>query len=70
MTQKHTNEPSAFSLEAKQGMTSGEHYTPLGVLSKLAELGEPQLGSFCDPCCGTGLNVSAEMLNRAHLAAS
>ena len=65
MTQKHTNDPTAFSLEAKQGKTSGEHYTPLGVLSKLADLGEPQHGSFCDPCCGTGLIVSAEMVNRA-----
>ena len=70
MTRKKTNEPTAFSLEAKQGKASGEHYTPLGVLSKLAELSEPQHGSFCDPCCGTGWNVSAEMLNRAHLAAS
>ena len=70
MTRKKTTEPAAFSLEAKQGKTSGEHYTPLGVLSKLADLGEPQHGSFCDPCCGTGWNVSAEMLNRAHLSAS
>jgi type I restriction-modification system DNA methylase subunit len=69
MTQKHTNDPTAFSLEAKQGKASGEHCTPLGVLSKLAQHGEPQNGSFCDPCCGTGLNVSTEMLNRAHLAA-
>ena len=70
MTRKHTNESAAFSLEAKQGKTSGEHYTPLGVLSVLAQLGEPSLGGLCDPCCGTGWNVSAEMLDRSHLAAS
>ena len=52
MTRKYTNEPTAFSLQAKQGKTSGEHYTPLGVLSKLTELGEPQHGSFCDPAAG------------------
>ena len=65
MTRKNTNEPDAFSLEAKQGKISGEHYTPLGILSKLAQLGEPQQGRVYDPCCGTGLNVSTEMLNRA-----
>jgi type I restriction-modification system DNA methylase subunit len=65
MTRKKTNESAAFSLEAKQANTSGEHYTPLGVLSKLAQLGEPQHGSFGDPCCGTGWNVSAQMLNHA-----
>jgi type I restriction-modification system DNA methylase subunit len=70
MTQKHTNESAAFSLQAKQANANGEHYTPLGVLSKLAQLGEPLHGGLCDPCCGTGWNVSAEMLNRAHLAAS
>ena len=63
MTQKHTNDPTAFSLEARQAKTSGEHYTPLGVLSKLAQLGESQHGGLCDPCCGTGWNVSAQMLN-------
>ena len=70
MTRNHTNESAAFSLEAKQAKTSGEHYTPLGVLSVLAQLGEPSLGGLCDPCCGTGWNVSAEMLDRSHLAAS
>ena len=66
MTLNHTNESAAFSLEAKQAKTSGEHYTPLGVLSVLAQLGEPSLGGLGDPCCGSGLIVSAEMLNRAH----
>ena len=70
MTRNHANESAAFSLEAKQGKTSGEQYTPVGVLSVLAQLGEPSLGGLCDPCCGTGWNVSAEMLNRSNLAAS
>ncbi len=65
MTRKPANEPTAFSLEAKQGNASGEQYTPLGVLSVLAQLGEPSLGGLCDPCCGTGWNVSAEMLNHS-----
>jgi type I restriction-modification system DNA methylase subunit len=68
MTLNHTNESAAFSLEAKQAKTSGEQYTPLGVLSVLAQLGESQHGGLCDPCCGTGWIVSAEMLNRAHTA--
>jgi hypothetical protein len=70
MTRKHTNDPAAFSLEAKQGKTSGEQYTPVGVLAALAQLGDSPNSDAGDPCCGSGWNVSAEMLNRSHLAAS
>jgi type I restriction-modification system DNA methylase subunit len=68
MTRKHTNEPTAFSLEAKQGNACGEQYTPVGVLAALAQLGDSPNSDAGDPCCGSGLIVSAEMLNRAHTA--
>ena len=70
MTRKQPNEPTVFSVEAKQGNACGEQYTPVGVLAALAQLGDSPNSDAGDPCCGTGWNVSAEMLDRSHLAAS
>jgi len=68
MTKKEANHPSAFSHEAQQGNACGEQYTPLGVLAALAQLDDSPISDAGDPCCGSGLIVSAEMLNRAHTA--
>jgi type I restriction-modification system DNA methylase subunit len=68
MTRKHPNEPTVFSLEAKPGNACGEQYTPVGVLAALAQLGDSPNSDAGDPFCGSGLIVSAEMLNRAHTA--
>jgi type I restriction-modification system DNA methylase subunit len=68
MTPKNTNEPTAFSQQAKPGNAFGEQYTPVGVLAALAQLGDSPNSDASDPCCGSGLIVSAEMLNRAHTA--
>jgi len=70
MTQKHTDEPATFPLEAKQGNACGEQHTPVGVLAALDQIGEPAQDIPCDPSSGSGLIVSAEMVNRAQTMGS
>jgi type I restriction-modification system DNA methylase subunit len=70
MIRKHTDNPSTFSQQVKPGNACSEQYTPVGVLAALAQLGDSPNSDAADPCCGSGLIVSAEMLNRAHAAAA
>lgn len=43
-----------FAIDAGQGESKGEFYTPASIVQLIAELIEPYSGRVYDPCCGSG----------------
>ena len=43
-----------FAIDAGQGESKGEFYTPASIVQLIAELIEPYGGRVYDPCCGSG----------------
>jgi hypothetical protein len=65
MNKNHADAPLTTSHQARQENACGKQYTPFGVLAALDQVGVTADGIPCDPCSGSGLIVSAEMVNRA-----
>ena len=57
-----------FAMDSGQNQEKGEFYTPVSIVSLIAELIEPYSGVVYDPCCGSGgmFVQSVKFIERHH----